>query len=376
MLYLSEIYIADVLALLLLIGIVSSGAWKSSDRYESRLLLYLIVIACISCVLDPLSSYANGRPGGQWFCFVYLSNFWLYATNLLMGPVWVLLINHHMNGRNPKWLSVVVVIPIMLGVVISLLNVFNPIIFMVDSMNMYHRGPLFWLYNAISVIYIILGIILYVIRRLLYGSMRFFPVSQFFIPVLFGLTVQALEYGISVIWPSCSIGMAVMIISLQNEKVYLDQLTGLYNRTFLDKIERDRMRRGRFVMMMLDMNEFKEINDRYGHTEGDHALITVGRILQSVSPSDGLAIRYAGDEFFVIFGAKSSEDGEMIKQKIEEKFEEYNQDGYRSYRLSASIGYGLYDLADTTMDTILKDIDKRMYEQKEIYYKTHERRHE
>ena len=68
MLYLSEIYIADVLALLLLIGIVSSGAWKSSDQYESRLLLYLIVIACISCVLDPLSSYANGRPGGQ--CFV------------------------------------------------------------------------------------------------------------------------------------------------------------------------------------------------------------------------------------------------------------------------------------------------------------------
>lgn len=376
MLYLSEIYIVNLLGIMLLVGMMASGAWKLANRYESNMLLYMIVVVLMSCVIDSICTFSEGKQGATWFYIVYLCYFWFFTANLIMGPAWVFLINHHINGSNPRWLGFASTILVIIGFIVLLANVIKPIVFEIDIMNIYHRRMFFWLFNGVSLTYVVLGMVLYIHRRLHFQSMRFFPVFQFFIPVVFGLLVQGINYGLSVIWPACSVGLAVMLISLQNEKVYMDQLTGLYNRDFLDKVERERAHRGRFIMMMLDMNEFKAINDNYGHSEGDQALITVGQILSEIVPRDGLVIRYAGDEFFALFSGRTFEDGEVIQKRIEERFKKYNESGIKPYRLTGSIGFGVYDLSNTTMDTILKDIDKRMYEQKEVYYKHHERRHD
>ena len=90
------------------------------------------------------------------------------------------------------------------------------------------------------------------------------------------------------------------------EKIYADELTGLYNRRFLNEwMFLDRMRPGEelrsVAMIMMDIRNFKAINDNYGHLAGDEVLVNVATVLKtSVRDSDSV-IRYGGDEFLIIF---------------------------------------------------------------------------
>ncbi len=90
------------------------------------------------------------------------------------------------------------------------------------------------------------------------------------------------------------------------EKIYADELTGLYNRRFLNEwMFLDKMRPGEelrsVAMILMDIRSFKEINDTYGHLAGDEVLVKVASVLKtSVRDSDSV-IRYGGDEFLVIF---------------------------------------------------------------------------
>ncbi|HIX71529.1 MAG TPA: GGDEF domain-containing protein, partial [Candidatus Anaerobutyricum stercoripullorum] len=90
------------------------------------------------------------------------------------------------------------------------------------------------------------------------------------------------------------------------EKIYADELTGLYNRRFLNEwMFLDRMRPGEelrsVAMIMMDIRSFKAINDNYGHLAGDEVLVNVATVLKtSVRDSDSV-IRYGGDEFLIIF---------------------------------------------------------------------------
>lgn len=64
------------------------------------------------------------------------------------------------------------------------------------------------------------------------------------------------------------------MLALQNENIFIDKLTGLYNRYYLDKISGKLKRKRKITMMMLDMNDFKSINDNFGHSQGDDALVS------------------------------------------------------------------------------------------------------
>jgi diguanylate cyclase (GGDEF)-like protein len=201
---------------------------------------------------------------------------------------------------------------------------------------------------------------------------------QFFLPVVIGLVIQIMFVGITMIWPGLAIGMTTMIISLQNENIFKDRLTGLMNRFYLDKIEGELKQHQAFGLMMLDMNDFKSINDQYGHSEGDQALIAMGSILRKTVWVHGTVIRYAGDEFVIILYADREEFMESFKNLINQNIEEYNNRSGKGYRLSVSAGYVIFNLEKDTMDDIMKLVDQRMYEDKRRYYEENpqrERRH-
>jgi diguanylate cyclase (GGDEF)-like protein len=87
--------------------------------------------------------------------------------------------------------------------------------------------------------------------------------------------------------------------------IFEDELTGLYNRRYLyhvfnSKIVWDSLRQSHISLLMLDLDHFKSINDNYGHHAGDKALIWLSGHLKSVAGSNGMPIRYAGDEFMIL----------------------------------------------------------------------------
>jgi len=149
-----------------------------------------------------------------------------------------------------------------------------------------------------------------------------------------------------------------------------DPLTGLINRfMFSDRLQnaiaRARRDGGLVSLMFLDLDEFKAVNDRFGHAAGDELLKQVaGRLDASVRESDTVA-RIGGDEFTVVLeGNQRVEDAGHVATKILRALEVPYDVGGNQLRITASIGIALYPIDGEDADGLLRDADIAMYSAK------------
>ncbi len=151
-----------------------------------------------------------------------------------------------------------------------------------------------------------------------------------------------------------------------------DSLTGLANRSvFKDSLVRSMARAARqkqmVGVMFLDLDHFKDVNDKHGHTIGDQLLISVANRLQKCIRTNDLAARLGGDEFAVILDLIASPDNAAhIAQKIIDSVGGLHElDGLNIY-ISPSIGITIYPGECETPEDILKSADSAMYRAKEV----------
>lgn len=121
-------------------------------------------------------------------------------------------------------------------------------------------------------------------------------------------------------------------------------------------------------MIMIDLNDFKEINDNYGHIEGDQVLKYIASILIDSFRSGDFISRYAGDEFVVIMKLESKKNKDEMINKFRKNLREFNETGTRPYKISISLGYATYLPAlKMTADEFISHTDKRMYKDKRLH---------
>jgi diguanylate cyclase (GGDEF)-like protein len=373
--YLREVYVADMLGIFLILGAVFSGAWKLQKKNgEDKVLLGVIILVIVACIADAITFSLDGHTGSGVRALAYISNNILFLSNMAIGPLWVMLISLHINGTVSKFQRIFMLIVCALITVLMAVNFFNPIIFDINERNVYTRGPLFMAKNLLEVILMADGVVIYLISRYKSGGVKFFPVLQFVCPIFICVCLQMFYYGISTIWVGIAVGYTSLMLALQNENIFIDKLTGLYNRYYLDKISGELKRKRKIAMMMLDMNDFKRINDTFGHAQGDDALVSLAEVLQKSVGPDGTVVRYAGDEFVIVMDGHDEASALAYKDLIKKNLDEFNKTHNKKYKLSASIGVGIFDLEKKSIDRILKRIDKLMYDDKKTYYAHHNRR--
>ena len=207
-------------------------------------------------------------------------------------------------------------------------------------------------------------------------SLRYFPVIGFLTPILLGNAVQMQFYGISLLPISFTVAFAAIAIALQNESIYIDKLTGVYNRYELDKALKKRVfkKNVRVAAMMLDLNDFKSINDNYSHDEGDNALMAFANIIAETIGPEGIVIRFAGDEFIILIPKFKGDDISVYRDRIHENLDKYNETSGKPYKLAAAIGGKIFDSREDEMNDLVKQIDVLMYSDKKAYYMQHDRR--
>lgn len=372
---LTAVYVADYVGVMLLALILLARGWDLPGRKdESRILLILILASMFDCMIDPFVFAVDGSPGKFHRYVVLFGNSALYIYNLIVGTGVLALIVKHINKKIPKLMYVTVLILTALETALLVINIFKPIVFELDANNVYSRKPLYFLYIGVAFYLLAYSLVVYISARLRDGSVRYFPVWEFIIPIIAGVTIQTMCYGISTQPVSFAIAFCSIVICLQKEYLYVDKLTGVYNRYELDKIIHYYLRRGqrKFAAIMLDMNGFKAINDDFSHKEGDEALQSLARILTSVVGNDGNVIRFAGDEFVIVMDSKGDNTVDEITLRINEAIGNYNATSGKPYNLSASIGGMIFDTNDA--DDVVGRIDRIMYENKVEYYKNHDRR--
>jgi diguanylate cyclase (GGDEF)-like protein/PAS domain S-box-containing protein len=155
------------------------------------------------------------------------------------------------------------------------------------------------------------------------------------------------------------------------ELALIDELTGLYNRRgFLTLATQhlkiaDRLKQD-LILIYADMDKIKWINDTYGHSEGDRALIDTAGILINTFRSADIISRIGGDEFVGLALDTEETVEEIIVARLSKNLEKYNLQSSRPYELSISIGVTRYDQDNPcTLDELLKRGDKLMYQDKQ-----------
>lgn len=149
-----------------------------------------------------------------------------------------------------------------------------------------------------------------------------------------------------------------------------DALTGLPNRLlFNDRLEHglaQAMRHGwALAVMFVDLNDFKTINDTYGHAVGDEVLQTIAARLNDSARNDDTVSRHGGDEFlYLLIEVKERSDIALIAEKIVKTIQIPCVLSVGPLVINASIGISIFPRDGTTAEALLKSADKAMYEAK------------
>ena len=366
---------ANIISILLIGTLYLANRQKAEYDRDMRLLQQIMVTIGIANISDCCVYYLAGSSNIVIKVLVFLSGSGLFLGNVMIGYLWAKFIMVHMNIpfsdiRRNIYRTIGLV-----AIVLLVINIFYPLVFSVSD-GRYQRGFAYIIFLIFAAFYILDSLFLYVKRVKKNGSLKLFPVHIFLIPVILGVVIQAFFVEIAITWTSIAISVAGIMTALKNEIIFTDCLTGLYNRVYLEFLhKRACNKKDCWVSgIMIDLNGFKQINDNYGHAEGDLALCIVADLLRKSFSEYGVVTRYAGDEFVIMLNTTDDQLIQKIIKSAKKNFVTENKKNDKPYQLSASMGYAITNLSNETIDDFMNRIDEQMYQDKMKYYEHNDRR--
>jgi diguanylate cyclase (GGDEF)-like protein len=206
-------------------------------------------------------------------------------------------------------------------------------------------------------------------KRQLLPKHDLLPMAVFsFLPIIGGF-IQALFYGINLVWPCATVAILIIFVSFQNTQLYTDHLTGLNNRRQLDRFLQNKVQNvesGLLAGLMIDIDDFKKINDLYGHNAGDQALVDTYEILRKTFRKNDFIARFGGDEFVVVMAVSERGDLQRAIDRLKENVASFNEGKSVPYTISLSVGYDCFqDKEDKSAKEFIRHIDDLMYRNKQ-----------
>ena len=302
----------------------------------------------------------------------YVSNSICFIGTVSIGLLWCLYVELRIY-RNYKRIfkkARFVMFPWVVEVIMVLCNLLGTgIMFKISEGNIYQRAAGAIVGYISLIIYFAYSIYLVHQSKKQGMNLNFFPVIYFVGPCFAGVLIQFLFYGITSSWVLVAVALIFVQMQSYAENLYMDELSGLYNRRYLNAVLTERkITIGKSLYgIMMDVNDFKYINDNFGHSMGDKAICTLGNILLRSIPDGGIAIRYAGDEFIVLLSGVDTERVLATMDEINHNLSQFNESKIEPFTLSVSMGYAEFGAGDDT-EAFLMHMDEKMYEEKRKYH--------
>ena len=341
-----------------------------TNQFDKKAYNFMLIVTFIATINETLSFIIDARPGFIFHILQYISNTISSASSGIIGYCWCLFVEYHIhrNFERIKKKSRILAIPLIIATILIIINLLGTgIIFDISKENVYTRGPMNFILYIFVFVYYIESI--YTVHKAKYDSIlvEFFPIYYFIIPCMIGTMIQGFFFGVSTIWLCVAIAFIIVYIEIQISISFIDDLSGLYNRKYmnhyLNKLQNDKPKH--VYGFLMDINDFKAINDTYGHLKGDYALIQFGKILQHSIDKDSVAIRMGGDEFVIFAKLKSDEEALALKKQIKYNVRQFNLKSKEPFHLTFSIGIAKYN--GKNIDAFLSAMDDSMYEAKNMH---------
>ena len=377
-------YIVINVALLFLSGYLfvrlSPDIMKVVELMHFRVLVIVFQVYVILETLQTLNEFGLvSFPTGVYTAICFLSLFCAVANAFCFCATMMLRLNlgYSMNLRY----SVLMLLPLAATLVVLIISLFNGAIFSVSEDGHIDRGPLYSLLLVFGLIYLIaVGYMSIKKARRAVGSIdkRGSASTVFFVLLLIAwlLVDDLFFYGTTVLPIAIFTIILHLFIYFQQSGIYTDMLTGMNNRrkaeAYLGAELDNNSASTPLYMFMGDINGFKQINDLYGHTEGDAALMIFAEaVKKSASAYNGFAARYGGDEFVWAWRpVKGGDfDPEMVINDIRHRVAAECVATHKPYVISLSVGYIICEDANKSISHYLKEADRKMYADKQAHYR-------
>ena len=362
----------DVLFLILLSVIAWQVRHSVSQEVNRIIFRYVVAGNMLILALDAVWILLEGHlfPGA-----IFLNNL-LNAVYLSlaigMSCIWYLYVLECIGHKITKNLALLVMSPAIIFTVVDLISMKTGWIFYISEDNHYMRGPLFWPQMYVSIFSLFISmlhlIIIYFQPQTKIPKRTIRQLLSFYI-VPFTGTFLTLPYsGMPGIWNCAAVSVILIYMCDQDNAIIRDSLTGLNNRKALQSAfsvyTHQNYSSKNLYLMMMDLNRFKEINDTYGHTVGDQALVDTATILSnSVRNIEGIIARFGGDEFLFMGFFENEKQVMDYENRLKEDFARWNIENDNPYTLEIAVGYACYE-EGMTLDEFIAKADKDLYNEK------------
>ncbi len=359
------------IAAMIMLGAVLLLAYRSLDRKDNLNSKFLSTcfIILIGVMFETITCIINRRPE-QWLIpFSTLMHICLFAVAPVMSYVWYIFVyiwvKPGVNLSRKK--HILLLLPILVNFFITVLSPMKGWVFYITESNVYQRGSLFYASSVIIYSYLFYSLVLLFKQRKKIIKQEFIPLSIFGILPMLGGLAQSLFYGVLLMWSSCAFSLVIVYNFLQQRMVNLDTLTGAWTRGSFQYYISQRIKQngnGGFGTIVIDLDGLKQINDEYGHLEGDQAITKAVQLVKSTLNQSSVVARLGGDEFVVILDCPSREDLNQTVMKIKSAFSQYNRTSDKRYKLEFSIGADIYNGNFSSFEQFLHHVDTLMYDNK------------
>lgn len=339
------------------------------DRKEkkSKMFVGMFTLTTIELIVETTTCIINGQPFSWLIPITTVAHIILFILAPVVTYKWYIFAR--LWGSKERKLNTisdtVIFIPVVINAIVVLLSPFKKFVFYISQNNIYERGSLFFVPAVLTYFYLACGFIVIIKSREKIRKGEFLPLLLFGVLPTIGGIIQALFYGFLLIWSTTAFALIILYVHIQQQMMQVDYLTGAWTRGKLYKHLSNRINNNKiktFSIVFIDLDNFKMINDNYGHNEGDKALITMVNIISDILRKDDSITRYGGDEFVLFLNVDSKEDVEVIMKRIFIAINDYNKTGGKPYKLEYSYGYDLYDFnSHMTVVEYINHVDRLMY---------------
>lgn len=377
----AAVYIqADIFPIAALIVVLYNLKRDMSYTWRKRCFATIIRLTVAIMLCNIVCWKLNGVQGVTASYILWIFNTAYYVFMLFMAFLWFLYVYDNVTNGNGQWGIEVLpkAVPFIIGMVLLLAASVSAAVFYIDDNNMYCRGRLHFVSTLVAAGYIFLACVL--AFSALFKAVSRENRTEYLRLVMFGLfplvggAIQLMVYGADLLWQFTTAALVMVYLNIQQQNVSRDGMTGLNNRRRLDEyvnsLSSEHPGREKLCYSIIDIDNFKQINDSYGHQTGDKVICLVADALKVVyGNTRSFIARYGGDEFVIISKGFGEHEVKHYKDVLEKKL--LSLEAHENMELAVEISMGSAFLGEdgcTSIRGMMELADARMYEIKKQHH--------